>query len=313
MKLLAGWMMVLGFATNAPAAPTTMPHADEELTALVKKAADEALAKFKSTALKPEELKITLIDLRNPEHPKSGSIRGDAGTYPASVIKLFYLVAAHRWLEVGKIKDSPELQKTLRDMIVDSSNEATGKIVDILSGTTGGDELPEDEMKTYSAQRSEVNEYFKSLGFTGINVGQKTYAGASPMGREKAFLGKNFENRNKLTTDATARLLAEIVTGKAVTKERSEAMMKLLSRDMSAKSKSGDDQAHGFTAMVLDPKDKLWSKAGWTTKDRHDAAYVETSDELKFVLVIFTTNHGNERKIIPTVAKIVLEGLRAAK
>src|SRR6187397_2947149 len=83
------------------------PQAAEELNALVKKAADEAMAKFKSPELKAEEFAITLIDLRDAEHPKSGSFRGDAGIYPASVIKLFYLVAAHRWLEDGKIKDTP--------------------------------------------------------------------------------------------------------------------------------------------------------------------------------------------------------------
>ena len=87
--------------------------------------------------------------------------------------------------------------------------------------------------------------------------------------------------------------------------------MDLLKRDYSGKSSDGDDQAHGFTSLAFEGKPgfKLWSKAGWTSTTRHDAAYVETPDGGKFVLVTFTTDHANDREIIPTVARIVLEGL----
>src|SRR5205814_5211669 len=121
-------------------------------------------------SLKTEEFAITLIGMRDTKHLKSGNFNGETGIYPASVIKLFYLVAAHRWLEDGKLKDSPEVQKTLHDMIVDSSNEATGKIIDLLSDTTAGEVLPDAEMKEWAAKRNLVNDYFKSLGYHGINV-----------------------------------------------------------------------------------------------------------------------------------------------
>jgi beta-lactamase class A len=277
---------------------------------LVKSAADAAIENFKDQKLKAEDFAITLIDLRDRENPATGSYRGDVPIYPASVIKLFYMVAAHRWLEDGKLKDSPQVQKAMREMIVDSSNEATGQFVDWLSETKAGTTLPADEMKVWAEKRNRVNEYFKSLGYTGINVAQRTYAGSSPMGRELEFLGGH---RNMLTTDATARLMSEIVLGKAVNEKRSAEMMKLLARDMAAKGKGSDDQAHGFTAIALSPEDKLWSKAGWTSTDRHDAAYVETADGLKFILVTFTHGHAKERQIIPSIAKTVMAGLRELK
>ena len=56
---------------------------------------------------------------------------------------------------------------------------------------------------------------------------------------------------------------------------------------------------------------RIWSKAGWTNKSRHDAAYIETPDGLKFVLVIFTENHANEREVIPTIAGKIVDRLRA--
>ena len=112
-----------------------------------------------------------------------------------------------------------------------------------------------------------------------------------------------------LTTDATARLLTEIATGKAVTAPRSAEMMQLLARDPFSKSTDPDDQAHGFTGRALPPVAKLWSKAGWTSETRHDAALVELPGGVRFVLVTFTTGHANEREIIPTVAKKIIEGM----
>ena len=237
-----------------------------------------------------------------------GQLRGSEPIYPASVVKLFYLVAAHRWLEDGKLKDTEELQRALRDMIVDSSNDATHYLVDALTGTANGVELPPEEMREWAARRNIVQRYFTSLGYAGINVVQKPWC-EGPYGRERAFLGANYENRNKLTTDATARLLAEIVTGRAVTPARSAQMMALLKRDYSGKSYDPDDQAHGFTGIALEPGARLWSKAGWTSTTRHDAAYIELPDGARFVLVTFTTDKSAEREIIPTVARTVMQGL----
>ena len=49
---------------------------------------------------------MTLIDLKDPAHLEQGGFRAEERIYPASVIKLFYLVAAHRWMEDGKIAET---------------------------------------------------------------------------------------------------------------------------------------------------------------------------------------------------------------
>ena len=180
---------------------------------LVSQAARTTLEKFKDKGLKDENLSITLIDLRDVQHPATASFRGNERIYPASVVKLFYLAAAHRWLEDKRIEATPELQRALRDMIVDSSNEATQYVVDVLTHTTGGYELPAKEMAEWQEKRNALNRYFASLGYANINVNQKTFC-EDAYGREKVSRGPNGENRNKLTTDATARLLSEIVTRK---------------------------------------------------------------------------------------------------
>jgi hypothetical protein len=120
-------------------------------------------------------------------------------------------------------------------------------------------------------------------------------------------------HRNWLTTDATARLLTEIVTGKAISAERCKQMMELLHRDPAPDAGNKNDQAHAFSALGLPSGAKLWSKAGWTSQSRHDAAYVELPTGQKFVLVTFTNDHAGERDILATVARAVVERFSAAK
>src|SRR5712671_1837740 len=277
-------------------------HADN-LQALVDNAARATLARFADKKLTADQLSITLIDLHDPQHPSVASFRGNERVYPASVVKLFYLVAVHRWLEDKKIQETDELKRAVHDMIVDSSNEATQYVLDVLTQTTGGYELPPKEMSDWQFKRNAVNRYYSALGFTNINVNQKTFC-EDAYGREKVSRGPNGENRNKLTTDATARLLAEIVTRRTVNPARSAQMMELLKRDFAGTSKDADDQGHGFTGIALagPAGARLWSRAGWTSTTRHAAAYVGMPNGARFVPVTFTTDHANERDIIPTVA-----------
>jgi hypothetical protein len=310
-KMLPKTLVVLFTAlTISTSAAAQQPSLQD----LVNRAAKTTLDRFADKKLQESELSITLIVLRDPKRSVTASFHGNERVYPASVVKLFYLVATQRWLEDKKIEQTPELTRAVRDMIVDSSNEATQYVLDVLTHTTGGYELPPKEMEEWQYQRNAVNRYFSSLGYTNINVNQKTFC-EDAYGRERVSRGPNGENRNKLTTDATARLMMEIVTGKIANPARTAAMMELLKRDYTGTSTDNDDQGHGFTGIALQGREgfRLWSKAGWTSTTRHDVAYVEMPDGGKFVLATFTSNHANDREIIPTVARVVLEGLKDVK
>src|SRR5712692_9837642 len=137
---------------------------------LVNEAAHTALTKFADKKLTENQLSITLIDLRDLKHLATASFRGNERVYPASVVKLFYLVAVHRWLEDKRVAETEELKRAVRDMIVDSSNEATQYVLDVLTQTTGGYELPQKEMERWQNKRNVVNRYYAALGFTNINA-----------------------------------------------------------------------------------------------------------------------------------------------
>lgn len=288
-------------------------ESSDELRSMLERSVNDVIGSYAPGSFKPEEMAATLIDLSDPAHLRWANVRGDQSIYPASVVKMFYLAALHQQLQDGKVKSTPELMRGMKDMIVDSSNEATQYILDVLTDTSSGAELPQAEFEKWQYKRNRVNRYFESMGYPKINVNQKTFC-EDAYGIEQQSRNYKSENRNALTTNATARLLAEIVLGNAVNAEHSRQMMELLKRDPYKDSKDTDNQATGFTGkMLIDKKVAgvgLWSKAGWTSKARHDAAYIETPEGLKFVLVVFTENHANDREPIPAVAWKVLESLR---
>ena len=125
----------------------------QQLQALVDDAVRQTLEKFAGKQLKPDQLAVTVVDLGDPRRASRASYRGDAQMCPASVVKLFYLVAVHRWLEDGKLSDTEELRRAMHDMIVESYNEPTHYIVDLLTGTTSGPELAPSALKDWADKR----------------------------------------------------------------------------------------------------------------------------------------------------------------
>jgi beta-lactamase class A len=304
IAILVGWR-TLGAEPSA---------SSNGLQRILNQAVESTLAKF-GTHLRSNQLAVTLVDLRETNQPSRASYRGDVQIYPASVIKLFYLAAAHRWMEDGKLEDTPELRRAMKDMIVESYNEATHYIVDLLTGTTSGPELPDAELDAWFEKRNAVNRYFASLGYAHVVANKKPWC-EGPYGRESQSIKRQKPNRNMLSTDDTARLLVEIVTGRCVSAKRSAEMMDLMKRDPYKPLEEGGepDQGNAFTGLALRerPGARLWSKAGWTSQARHDAACIELPNGARFVLVTFTEGHSNERGIIEAIGRVIAQEFSAA-
>ncbi len=290
-------------------APSESYSAD--LKTIVDAAARDVKTEFPK--LKDTDFAVTVIDLRDGKKFNRADYRGEEKIYPASVVKMFFMAALERQLEDKKVRMTTELERGLRDMIVDSSNEATQYILDVLTDTSSGAEMPQKQFADWQYKRNRVNRWFSSMGYTNINVNQKTFC-EDAYGIEQQSRAYQGQNRNMITTNATARLMAEIVTGNLNTPERTARMMNLLKRDPFGKTTDPDSQAVGFTGKLLLDRNmtdaKLWSKAGWTSRARHDVAYIETGDGLKFVIAVYTENHANEKNIIPAITGRVLDGMR---
>ena len=278
----------------------------ERLERLARDAVARAVDQYGKGGLTPDKIAVTIIDMGDRDRPKWASHRGQEMIYPASVVKLFYLAAAHHQLETGALKQSAELERALRDMIVDSSNDATHYVVDAVTNTTGGPELDDAQLAEWKQKRNLVNRYFADLGYEKINVNQKTWCEA-PYGRERQGLGPNFEYRNKLTTEAVARLFYDIAAGRAVSNARSRQMMGLLRRDPQSKPADSDDQDTAYAGKSLPRGSEYYAKAGWTSTTRHDAAYIRLPGGAEYILVVFTVDNSAQADIIPFVSRTVAE------
>ncbi len=275
-----------------------------------------------------DDLSVTW--LRYPSSPLAGawgdgaqaptahgaSWAGERARYPASVVKLAYLVAAEAWLQRQWLERSPELERALATMIQDSSNDATGLVLDLLSGTTSGPELPPGALASWSEQRQLVNRWYGSLGWPeweGCNACQKTW-GDGPFGRERQSYGPDLSNRNRLSTDFTARLLHGVISGSLVSPLACQRMQSLLARSLDPELRHADpeNQVDGFLGAGLPAAARLWSKAGWMSQARHDAAYIEIEGHQPFLVVAFSEGAARaaDAQLLPALAQRLAEACR---
>ncbi len=213
--------------------------------------------------------------------------------YPASVVKIVYALATQIWIKEGLIIDSEELKRALYEMIANSNNDATSYILDLLTGTTSGPSLNEERYKAWEIQRNLINNWLGKLQWPEIknwNCSQKTW-NEGPFGREKDFYGPNNENRNRMTTDGTARFFESLMTNQMLSIVESDNLKEVFNRslDLFIRKQNPENQVDGFLGEGIPLASKIWSKAGLMSEVRHDVAWWEAPNKKPMLVVVFTT------------------------
>lgn len=251
------------------------------------------------------------------QYPIRGfSYRGVECFEPGGMARLFYLVAAHEWLEHGMVPPSSELDRAMQAMIALHSHDATSLVIDALSGTTSGPELPAGPFITWQSQRNIINRYYHSLDWTELetlNANQKTWQDG-PYGRERLFMGELFENRNQLTTEAIARLFHSIIGGVAVSAARSQAVMALLHGASSTATAHAASSLHPslqtWMASSLPDSAQHWTYTSLTPTGQHLVTYVECPALQPYLLVVATEEKRVNDSLLPYVAQQVLNEMQ---
>jgi beta-lactamase class A len=264
----------------------------------LKHAAEQTLKDFPK--LTADNLAISIIDVSMPSAIDRGDWKGDAPFYPASVVKLFIMAEVFHQKKEG----DPEVARALGEMIRLSDNDATAFLLDLISDTCPGPNLEGRALAKFIDKRRVVNRWFATMGYD-ISAMAKPWS-FGPFGREMQLLGGDARpNRNRSSANSFASLLLWIVRKRAVSAADSDAMMALLERPLNP-LRAGENQVKEFIGESLPAGSKEWSKAGWTSEVRHDAAYIELSGGKKLILVIMTRGTADDVKLVPAIAKSVL-------
>lgn len=272
------------------------PVLEEKLHAV----AAETLAEFPKLAA--ADLALSVVDVTDPAAPRRADHQGAAPFYPASVIKLFFMADAY----LQRVERSAEVQRALREMITVSDNDATAFLLDVLTDTCGGPELEGRALQRFLDKRRTVSRHFAALGYD-VSAMLKPWS-YGPFGRDLQALGPDRQNRNRVTANAVASLLLWMVRREAVSPAASEAMLALLERPL-APPRDEENQVKEFLGEALPAGSRLWSKAGWTSEVRHDAAYVELPGGRKLVIVVLTRGTADDVTLLPAIGRKLVAAL----
>ncbi|HEV2841932.1 MAG TPA: serine hydrolase [Chthoniobacterales bacterium] len=294
--VLAGLLLVAPVISYADYREFRAVPVDKDLNAALSRVADAILKEFpKMTA---DNLALSVIDLTKPESIVRADYHGDVSFYPASLVKLFFMVEA---FHQGHL--TPEIERALREMIQVSDNDAAAFLVDVITETTSGPELEGKALDEFVNRRRQLNRYFTSLGYD-ISAMLKPWS-FGPFGRDKQIMGEKSINRNRASANSFASLLFWIVRRHAISSPASEAMLTLLERPL-APPRATENQVREFFGESLPEGSRLWSKEGDTSEVRHDAAYVELPDGRKLIIVILTRGAADDKTLLPALGKHLL-------
>ncbi|NJK27394.1 MAG: serine hydrolase [Coleofasciculaceae cyanobacterium SM2_3_26] len=287
----------------------------ETLQAIV----DEAVALADERGLPVDKLSITLMDVKNGRHAQ---YQENALRYPASVAKLFWLVAFFARMEEGAFAGSEAaFEAYLFDMAQKSDNGAASVILDHATDTTSGSGLGGAKFDTWFAKRRWVNEYYRKAGFKGINLLTKNYPYwqyGGPYGRDREIWSHIDPKPNRATSQQAARLMYDIFTNRAVSPVHSAKMQELLTVNLDPDYWKPDpaNVVAGFFGEDLPYKDIYFAaKVGLTSYSRQEVAYIATRDNrVAYVLSIFGDGHayGGNWNIFPELSRTIYDRMVAS-
>jgi beta-lactamase class A len=295
-------------------------YANPSLQTLV----DELVALAQRKGMPTHALSITLVDVVTQE---IAGYQENQLRYPASVMKLFWLVASSGRIAQGGGEEEEKFAEDLYRMIRHSDNEATSRIMDAVTETKSGGLLRGQAYRTWREKRQQANTFFHQAGYTDLDIAQKAYPFGgyhSPRGRDWQLqtYGPRFV-RNEITTRHATRLLYEIVTRQAISPEASEKMEILLTRDLDPQawkdSESGYWQfnpVRGFLGEGLPREVHFASKAGLTSTRRTEVAFVQSPDgATQYILAVFGEDsaYASQGSLFPQMSRLVYEGMTSKR
>ena len=268
----------------------------------------------KSSGLPIENISITLLDVN------TGAIEGyqsEKLRYPASVVKIFWLVMALN--KLPQASDQVSMQANIEQMIKQSDNDSSGYVVDWLTGTQSGEALSNNEFQKWAEKRRSLNTNFSKAGYGDLDITHKTFPLPKqklfePEGRDLQLRGGEIKNpvRNKISTQQTTWLMYQIVTFPEPNRAKQLLSTDLATFNWKDPNINYFNPIRGLFGESLPTDVEFISKAGWTTQTRQEVAYIATKDgKTRYILTIFAEDpaYSKNKTIFPQISKVVFEGM----
>jgi hypothetical protein len=248
--VLAGIAVVV-FASRTPAADTPPASAARAWLATIRPSPDlqqlldRTIVELRGgdAALRRTDFRVAVLDLGG-DTPLLAHHAGTTPMYPASVVKFVYLMAAYAFRDAGKLAFDDELERQMTAMIRVSSNQATQRVFERITGTRPGAALPPAEYAKFRARRLVVQDWLRSLGIDDLHCVNPTYDGGGDMSpRDRQFLQDGtvpgcmphrpgeHPNRTGMTTVGTVKLLGLLATDRALSPASSADVRRRMRRD----------------------------------------------------------------------------------
>lgn len=293
---------------------------------------EDILKLVRNKSLPTKNLSIVLVDASTN---KFAGYQQEIPHFPASVAKMFWLVALHGQINQEMWNNSKAFDPFITKMMQESDNNSSSFIIDLMTDAHSSKaNLNTEEFQTWIAKRKfYINSYFQQAGYQSVNVTQKTYPIPylnlqEPKGNElQVRLDPNNPAkkpiRNQVSTIDAARLMYEVCHSKqSVNQQFSERMCGFLKRDINPKSwksikKEDFNPIETFFGESLPSKNTdFFSKAGWTSNSRQEVAMIRMLDRQKeYILAIFAEDpqYAKSKNIFPEISKLAYQKLHSKK
>lgn len=242
-----------------------------------------------------------------------------ASYHPASLIKLFNAYLAKYKLQTGAAHLLNEHmsgtntfgQKTHMDDVYDaidaalrlSDNDALSYLVDFNTGACSGPRLAAAEFALFKRDRNMLSEFFrnKAAYSKSLNIPGKCFSFA-PYGREvQLSLEEGGLGRNSIEITDAAQIMKDIISD----------YPELLQSIRRKIDNPADEQCQFIAKGLIPYQERISyyaSKAGWTSKVRHDVAYFKIDME-EYILVIMTRGLSQFTELIPSISGKLLQAI----
>lgn len=277
-------------------------------------------AAIKETVKSPHDLDINLAIalFKLGEQPLIYHHFGSGEPYhPASLIKLFHAYMAKYKIQSNvvdfareKIKDTDsfasanhmdDVYEAIDAALRVSDNDALSYLMDYNSGICSGPRLSDSDFAIFKEARNSISKFFHERNYSNqLSIPGKCFSFA-PYGREKQLsLEEGGLGRNSISIQDALQIMFAIKTDFP---DLLVSMKRKLDDD-------ADEQTQFIAKGLRDYKNQIkeyYSKAGWTSKVRHDVAYLKMQIGEEFILAIMTKNLSQSVDLIPCLARNIFK------